>query len=84
MSKYKKVNMFTYIANVTANHWYYGSYSEDFVIDLSNPDDNDLSDILRDILENEPNFRYINWDNASISVNFIIDKKVYTKTVVIE
>ena len=83
MKNYKRVNRDTYMAVVTVSHWYYGSTFAYYVVELNNDDDCMLN-ILKDILENEKNFRHISWDEASISIDFVIDKKVYTKTVVIE
>lgn len=80
---YKRANLSTYIATVYASHWYYGSEHAYYVIEL-NDDEDCMQDTLKDILENEPPFRYINWDKASISIDFVIDNKVYTKTVTIE
>ena len=80
---YKQVNWDTYIATVEVSHWYYGSKYGDFVVEL-NDDDDCMLNILKDILENEQGFRHISWDKASISIDFVIDNKVYTKTVTIE
>ncbi|MBO7714530.1 MAG: hypothetical protein J6S85_13220 [Methanobrevibacter sp.] len=83
MTNYRKVNRDTYLATVTVEHWYYGSYFAYYEIELSD-DDNCLENILNDILKNENDFRFISWEKATLSIDFVIDNKVYTKTVIIE
>ena len=85
MKNYKQVDRDTYIAVVTAEHWYYGSIFRYYQITL-NDDDEDCGaqKILEDILKNENDFRFINWERATLSIDFVIDNKVYTKTTVIE
>ena len=83
MKNYKQVDRNTYVAVVTADHWYYGSIFRYYQITLSD-DDDAMENILNDILKNENDFRFINWERATLSIDFVIDNKVYTKTVVVE
>ena len=83
MKNYKQVDRDTYIAVVTAEHWYYGSIFRYYQITLSD-DDDAMENILNDILKNENDFRFISWERATLSIDFVIDNKVYTKTVVVE
>ena len=83
MKNYKQVDNDTYVAVVTADHWYYGSIFRYYLITLSD-DDDAMENILNDILKNENDFRFISWERATLSIDFVIDNKVYTKTVVVE
>ena len=85
MKNYKQVDRDTYIAVVTADHWYYGSIFRYYQITLNDEDeDGGTQKILEDILKNENDFRLINWERATLTIDFVIDGKVYTKTTVIE
>lgn len=85
MKNYNQVDRDTYIAIVTAEHWYYGSIFRYYQITLNDEDeDGGTQKILEDILKNENDFRFINWERATLAIDFVIDGKVYTKTTVIE
>ena len=85
MENYKQVDRDTYIAVVTADHWYYGSIFRYYQITLNdNDEDGGAQKILEDILKNENDFRFINWERATLAIDFVIDGKVYTKITVIE
>ena len=85
MKNYKQVDKDTYIAVVTAEHWYYGSIFHYYQIILNDEDeDGGTQKILEDNLKNENDFRFINWERATLTIDFVIDGKVYTKTTVIE
>lgn len=83
MEGIKKVNWYTYIGTVSASHWYYGSINRDYMIDFSiYDDDNNIDreqDILKKIIENDVDFKYINWDEVTLTIDYVIDGKIYTK-----
>lgn len=80
MNNIKKINFETYKVTVVASHWYYGTCTQDYMVDFSvySSDVNAEYEVLKSIIENDIDFKYITWDEVTLYIDYIIDGKVYT------
>lgn len=84
----RKSNIYTYTCEIIAEHWYYGTTFRDYVIDFSDDMDAEgdeaVKEALKLIIENDIDFKYINWDSAKMIINYVFDNQLITKEVIYE